>query len=262
MLAPLRQRGNHGTLIHPHRAIATVRVTALDILLAIVLTLGTTVAVGASFGRIGQLWTWMFTLLAEPLGFSGGVVSRTISDFPFTGVAVPAYAGMPASPAGMTWWVTLVVTIVVLAGSLLMRRGFLPLAYALRLCAFIQATALVFFHFAPARFPYTLQSYTSSMLMSGMAVMAAVPLTLGLTFYLMDVGIIRKIGVTVAMLVHLLVFIPLQYMVQSYVIAHGSLLLMPLLFMLFGLVPEVMILIALYGWGMSWRVTRVRAMRE
>ena len=98
--------------------------------------------------------------------------------------------------------------------------------------------------------------------MAGATVVALVPIVLGLTYYIIDVGLLQKIGLTLAVMGHLLVFIPLQYALQSYVVAHGSLLFLPISFILFGLLPEIMIFIAFYGWGMSWPAREPRGRRE
>ena len=97
---------------------------------------------------------------------------------------------------------------------------------------------------------------------AALTTIAIVPLVLGLTYYVVDTRLRQKLGLTAAAMGHLLVFVPLQYALQSYVIARGSLLLMPLCFVLFALLPEVMIFIALYGWGMSWPSRRLRGRRE
>jgi hypothetical protein len=262
MLAPLRRRGNNGTIIDPHRSIATVRLSAVDVALAVALAVVTSVTIATSLGAIGRVWTWMYVRLAAPLGFTAGVGEWTFDARPFASFAVPYFRAQAALPSTTEWWVALVVTVVVFAASFALRDSFLPLAYALRLMVLVQCTALAFFRIAPARFPYDLPHYTSSMLAAGMAVLLILPVMLALTFYVIDVGVVRKILLTAAMLGHLLVFIPLQYAVHSYLVFHASLLVLPLLFMLFGLLPEVMILIALYGWGMSWPALRPRGRRE
>ena len=96
------------------------------------------------------------------------------------------------------------------------------------------------------------------MQVAALAAIAIIPLMLGLTYYVIDARFRQKLGLTLAAMGHLIVFVPLQYMLQSYIIAHGSLLLMPLCFALFALLPEVMIFIALYGWGMSWPSRQLR----
>ena len=37
-----------------------------------------------------------------------------------------------------------------------------------------------------------------------------------------------------------------------WLIHQGSLLLQPVLFLVFGLLVEILVLVAFYGWGMSW----------
>jgi hypothetical protein len=46
---------------------------------------------------------------------------------------------------------------------------------------------------------------------------------------------------------------PPQYLVHAAIVAKFSLLFLPVLFMIFGTLLDVSILIALYGWAMSWR---------
>jgi hypothetical protein len=262
MLAPLRSRGNHGTIIDPHRSLATVQVSSVDVLLAATLTVVTSAVIVGGLGSIGRLWSWMYTQLAGPLGFTGGVGQRMFDVRPLPGFSLP-YINMQApAPSNTVWWAALVITALVLVVSFILPHAFLPLAYVLRLMVIVHSTALVFFRVAPSRFPYDLPQYISSMLAAGVAVLAVTPALLGLTYYLIDVGVVRKVLLTLAMVGHLIVFIPLQYAVHAWLVLHGTLLVLPVLFMFFGLLPEVMVLIAFYGWGMSWRVMRARTSRE
>ena len=262
MLAPLRNRGNHGTIIDPHRSIATVQLSRVDVALAVALAVVASLTLAMSVGPIGRLWTWGYVRLAGPLGFSGGVGERVFDARPFASFVLPYFNVQAPSPTDAQWWVAFVITLLVLAVSFFLPHAFLPLAYGLRLMVVVQSTALVFFGVAPARFPTNLPDYMTSMLAAGMAVLVIVPVMLALTFYVIDVGLLRKLVLTVAVLGHLVVFIPLQYAVHAWLLVHGTLLVMPVLFMLFGLLPEVMILIAFYGWGMSWRPARARTSRE
>jgi hypothetical protein len=52
---------------------------------------------------------------------------------------------------------------------------------------------------------------------------------------------------------HLVVLLPLQAVVHAWIIHRASLLSMPLLFLLFGVLLILFVYVALYGWGMSWR---------
>jgi hypothetical protein len=51
------------------------------------------------------------------------------------------------------------------------------------------------------------------------------------------------------------VFVPLQALAHAYIL-HQSLLFMPVLFLLFGMPLQILVVVSFYSWGMSWR-TRV-----
>jgi len=256
-----RFRGTHGTLINPHRAIATLPLRAADIVVAVVLGLATSAIFVLELNLVGRAWTWIFARCAAPLGFAG-YRFHTIDLGWVVEFQLPFFDVSAVAPTWLQWWITLIVTVVVALLSFLLRDGWLPLGYALRLAALVQSTALLFFLIKPWSFPYNLGSYVTTMQVAALTAMALIPLLLGLTYYIIDATFLQKVGLTLVTMGHLLVFVPLQYMLQSYIIARGSLLLMPLCFALFALLPEVMIFIAFYGWGMSWPSRQLRARRE
>lgn len=256
-----RFRGNHGTLINPHRSIATIPLRAADVVTSIVLAVATSAVFVLELSLVGRVWTWIFARVAGPLGFSG-IRFHTIDIGSIVEFQLPFFYVNAAAPTRLQWWITLIVTVVVALVSLLLRDKLLPLGYALRLAALVQTTALLFFLINPWPFPYDLPGYVTSMQVAALTAMALIPLLLGLTYYVIDARFTQKLGLTLAVMGHLLLFVPLQYMLQSYIIAHGSLLLMPLCFALFALLPEVMIFIAFYAWGMSWPSRQLRARRE
>jgi len=156
-------------------------------------------------------------------------------------------------PADATWGITAVATGALLALTLLMPRDRLPLIYLTRAIAFVQTSALVYFALWPGAFPYHLGEYIRSMLIAGIFVIALVPIALAFTYYIVDVGFWKKAGLTLLIMGHLFVFLPLQYAVHAVILRTFSLLFMPVLLIFFGLLLDVTIFIALYGWGMSWR---------
>ena len=56
---------------------------------------------------------------------------------------------------------------------------------------------------------------------------------------------------TVVAMTHLTLFLPLLILLQAMVL-QKSVLFMPLLYIVFGLPVEVLMIIAFYSWGMSW----------
>jgi hypothetical protein len=248
-------------MINPHRAIATLPLRAADVVIALVLGLGTSGIFVLELDVIGRAWTWAFARLAAPLGFPG-IRVHVIEIGSVLAFQLPVFFVRASAPSRLHWWITLLVTVVLALVSLLLRDRWLPLGYALRLAALIQSTALLFFLINPWPFPYDLAGYITTMQVAAVAAIGIIPLVLALTYYVIDARFREKLGLTVAIVGHLLVFVPLQYMLQSYIIAHASLLVMPLCFALFSLLPEVMIFIALYAWGMSWPSRELRGRRE
>ena len=262
ILDRVRATGARGGQIEPHRSIATIDLSATEIAGAVALAALFTAAYAASLAWIARLWSAMFVWLAPLLGLGSGVGHRALYVASVIEVAMPYFLAPAAPPGPTAWWAALLVTLLIVAVSLLMRGDWLPLAYALRFAAAIQASAVLFFALAPTRFPYDLAVYTSGMLVLGATLIGIVPVLFGLTYYVIDVGWSRKILLTVLAMGHLVVFVPLQYALQAAVIVHGSLIVLPVCFVLFGLLPDIMILIALYGWGMSWAPLRARGRRQ
>ena len=98
-----------------------------------------------------------------------------------------------------------------------------------------------------------MSGYLEVMLIAGFFLLPLVPVLLGFIYYIFDFSLSRRVGLTLIILVHLYILIPLQFMVHAYLMYHGSLLFMPLLFLVFGLPLDVLVFIAFYSWGMSLR---------
>jgi hypothetical protein len=73
------------------------------------------------------------------------------------------------------------------------------------------------------------------------------------TYFIFDFPLWQKLLLASMLLLHLAVFLPLQAVVHAWVVYRGSLLTLPMLFLVFGVLLDVFVYVALYGWGMSWR---------
>lgn len=256
-LADLRRRGVRGGIIPRHRAMAGLRIPRRTILLATGLALASSAAAFLSLAPLAEAWARLFEALLTPLGIPGGVAMQ-FTGFP-GGYAIPTpyfLAGAP-EPGVLTWRVLAAVTAGLVLLSLALPERFTPLRYFLRFIALLQAVSLGYFALAPAgSFPYTLASYSGGLLAAAQVVLVLLPLLLGLTFHVFDISWGRKLLLTLLLLGHLAVFIPLQALVHAWLIVHGSLALLPPLFLVFGLLLHVMVFVAFYGWGMSWPPAR------
>jgi len=253
-LADLRTRGVRGGVIPAHRAMAGLAISRPTIALAAILGLGSTVAVFAALNPLAELWAQGFEALAGPLGMTGGVGTRFAAVVGRYTIQTPYLLAEAGPPDQATWRLVAVITGAVLLLSLVLPQRLTPLRYFLRFAVVLQSVSLGFFALAPVgAFPYTLPSYTGGLLAAGQVVLLLLPIILGFTYYLFDVSWTRKIVLTALLLGHLAVLIPLQVLVHAWLITQGSLLLLPVLFLLFGILVQVMVFVAFYGWGMSWR---------
>ncbi|MBI4720740.1 MAG: hypothetical protein HY770_05890, partial [Chitinivibrionia bacterium] len=156
-------------------------------------------------------------------------------------------------PDFVTWWAGALGTLVLVMITFLMPYRLVPIVYLLRIVAFFQATAQIFFGFIPLEFPYAASGYVHGMFIGSLAFLSLMPFVLAFTFYILDISLIKKFALTLLIMVHICLLVPFQYMAHAYVLYNYSLLFLPLLFFIFGLPLNVLIFIAFYSWGASWK---------
>jgi hypothetical protein len=247
----LRFQGHGGGQIATHRALIHLPVRRSQLWVSAIVAIAMSIAWFALQPYIAQMWQLILEMGEEALGF-GSAVAHSDTHLGVYVFRIP-YPDVPDYlPSSAVWWVTLIVMLVLFFLSFLISFRYLPFTYLLRSALFLQLSAMVFFALWPAAFPYTLTDYLYGMLLAGYVLIGLIPLVFGLIYYVFDFGIVKKIALTLLVMGHLAVFIPLQYLLQGYVIHQLSLLFLPLSFFLLGLPIDVLLLIAFYSWGMSW----------
>ena len=197
-------------------------------------------------------WRYMLDIMRVPLGLPGMVSTRVVELGPIS-VAIPFYTAEAAWPAArdlLTGWI--LVAALAIPGALL-RGRYIPLGYFLRALAVIQLTAQLWFSWAAPPFTYALSQYVAGLLVCGVVILLLSPILVAFTYFIFDFPLWQKLLLATMLLLHLAVFLPLQAIVHAYVVYRGSLLSMPMLFLVFGVLLDVFVYVALYGWGMSWR---------
>jgi hypothetical protein len=236
----------------PHRAFRTLQPSSLE------MALGFLVAVAATAGwivllpRVASLWVKLLSFWIGRLwpGTSVLLLPRTVVGH--WQVPVP-YFTVDAGPISGWTWVAIAAGSVVLflASYRIPIDNHLPYMYMMRAFALIQGSALLYTALAQRPFPADPSEYCASMLLFGMIYIGLMPGILGFTFYIFDVSIWRKIALTIFIMAHLTLFIPLQYLTHACIL-HVSLLFLPLLYFVFGPLIDVVVLLGFYSWGMSW----------
>ncbi|MEQ1690979.1 MAG: hypothetical protein ABMA00_06825 [Gemmatimonas sp.] len=248
----LRDRGFRGGRIAPHRSMIGLEVSRWLLVDLIVLPLMFSLAVFVLLDPLLEGWRVVLEALREPLGLPGVVATRVVQIGPLS-AAVPFYSAEAHWPAAIDLRSGWILVAALAIPGMLLRGRFTPLAYFLRALAVIQLTGQVWFSFAAPPFSYALSQYVAGLLVCGVVILLLAPLLVSFTYFIFDFQMWQKLLLATMLLAHLAVFLPLQAIVHAWVLYRGSLLTMPMLFLVFGVLLDVFVYVALYGWGMSWR---------
>jgi hypothetical protein len=252
-LLSMRRRGWGGGDIPLHRALRVSPVQSEKLVPAMLLALALLAAYLLLLGPVARLWVGMLEFWRGCLDLPGHVSLVRYDFYGLLQFDVPLLSFASGLPDSVLWWWGLVFTLALSLGSFAVTPLWLPLRYVLRLVAFFQASAQLFFGLWPWAFPYNGSGYVHGMLIADLMLVSLIPVILGFTYFVLDFGIGRKVLLALLTMLHMMVLVPLQYAIHAYVIHHLSLLFMPLMFFVFGLTVNVLVFISFYAWGVSWR---------
>lgn len=247
----LRNIGHFGGTISQHRALLTLPMRASNYVPAISMALLLFFAYLFSLEYLYLAWSWVLQWCSDlfHMNLQQGSFGFEVGIFK---VYVPYLKIGAATPTNLEWSVGLIITAVTFLVSFFMPVRFIPFAYLLRALSLIHAISVAYFLFFSNYFPYSLASYHAVMMLAGLIFTGLVPLLYGFIYYIFDETVLKKLWLTILTMSHLLILVPLQYFAQAYLIHEFSLMYMPVLFLMFGLIIDVFVLIAFYSWGMSW----------
>jgi len=246
----LRSRGHRGGVIPMHRALAHFRLGPMNLVTSISLFFFFSSIWLILLPRVCRFWgrllAWSLPYL--PLQASLDMTERHLS---FFRLQIPYLRMEPILPSPTTWLITSVLTLTLFALTWLLPRTLMPVSYLVRAILAIQASALLYFALWPLHFKHTPDSYMEALVNSGIGLISVIPLLFALTYYIFDFGLWKKALLTALTMTHLALFLPFQLLIQALVL-QNSVVFMPLLYIVFGLAADVMLIIGFYSWGMTW----------
>ena len=169
----------------------------------------------------------------------------------FLSFDIPYLRMEPVLPSAQVWWLSCAVTTLIFVATFFISKRLIPVIYLLRAGPAGTSDCVVVFCIIPARFPHTPDSYLAGFVTSGIGLISLVPLIFGLTYYIFDFGLPRKALLTSITMAHLALFLPFQCLLQA-LILQKTVLFMPVLYIVFGMPVDVMLVIGFYSWGMTW----------
>lgn len=246
------QRAVSGRRITTHRALHRLAFSPSRLAVVLALPLLFTLGVWNALAPIVRGWAAVFAFGVEKLGLAGQVGVHQV-DFGWLVIPLPQVALASTPPATLHWVVALVFSAAAWVGARFFSDSFAPLRYFLRSAAFVQLTAVAYFLVMPAEFPYGIAQYLEGSFQAAIWFLLVIPWAHALIYYIFDFSVARKVALTALTLGFVVVAVPLQLLLHAYLLVHGSLLLMPVLFFLLGTWLLMLMCVALYGWAMSWR---------
>jgi hypothetical protein len=172
-------------------------------------------------------------------------------NFHILSLHIPYLRMEPVLPTLGIWSVNALLTVLCYAATYLLPAHLKPVIYMGRGIALVQASAFFYFALWPASFPHTPDSYMQALVIAIAAIISIIPLLYALTFYIFDFGLAKKAALTALTMAHLTLFLPLQVLLQALVLQQ-TVMFMPVLYIVFGMMVDVLIIIAFYSWGMTW----------
>ena len=245
-----RYQNSHGKVIPMHHAFKTIKLSRVSRMNAIGLPGVFLVITWLFLPSILDFWGeifafWMQHIYSGSVGYEPQTILGRDILLPY-----PMLEALP--PTDYAVWMNLIGCFVVFLISLLMPKGMVPLTYLARTLLIIQASASVDRLLSPKFFPYTLKIYMLDSLDLCVYMLMVLPLLLGMVYYIFDFSLGRKCLLTIMMFGYYMLFIPCQYMLHAYFIHEYSLLMLPLAYVFFGVLMDVLAFISIYSLGMSW----------
>jgi len=246
----LRSRGHRGGVITMHRALAHFRLGPMNLVTSISLFFFFSSIWVVLLPRVCRIWgrilEWSIRYL--PLQATLDLGERHVG---FLWMPIPYIRLESLLPSPSLWLITCVLTVLLFAGTSLLPANLTPVRYLIRAMLAIQGSALLYFALWPLHFKHTPDGYMEALVNSGIGLITVVPLLFALTYYIFDFGLWKKAFLTALTMTHLTILLPFQILLQALVL-QKSVLFMPVLYIVFGLALDVMVIIAFYSWGMTW----------
>lgn len=249
-LSDMRYSNARGKVIPLHHAFLTLQMKSSTRISAMVLPFIFMAAVWFALPTITSFWGDVMEYWMQRI-YNGHAASNQISILGQSVNLPYPVLEAPAPSYDMVYW-NLVICIELLVASFLIPGKFAPFNYLMRSAIIIQGSASLDRMFSSVMFPYTLPVYIQDMLSLSIYLIFLLPLTLAFVYYIFDFGIWRKLFLTTIMLGYFCIAIPCQYMLHAYLITEWTLLFLPLFYLLFGTLLDVLMFVAIYSIGMSW----------
>lgn len=201
-----------------------------------------------------QLWAGIFDFWLDRLAVGEGrLIYKAVYFFGVPlGLPLPDYQMVLPSETSVLGNIVVCAVAFFVVGFL--PRRFLPVIYMLRVCLLLQISASVYFMINPTQPPYDLPVYLSGILTVGLYLLFLISPVLAGIYYVFDFALWRKFLVTAAMMVYFIIAAPFLVLLHAMVICFVSVLMMPVMYFVFGAFLNMLMFLGWYSWAMTWGI--------
>lgn len=257
MRSPIFNRevpGYNGMPIAMHRALAHRPFRMANAAAGALIVAAALLLYAAAYPLLLAAWAWALEQGVQALGLAVKVRHWPVawSTDSQWGIDRLVLAGpMPA----VSRMALLVLAMVCIAGWVLLKRlrdAWTPVAYALRVLMALGLASCVYFWCWPEHFPYRLADHTRDIYAFNVGLQWLVPLVLGLTLFPIVSGPVHRILACLTVQGYFVLTLPIKVLAHAWLALHLGAVALPLLFLAFGPVLDVMLMVALYAWIATW----------
>ena len=198
-----------------------------------------------------RLWTRIFAfgIRSLPLRAELGLAEHHWT--PFLNFNIPYLRMEPVLPSAQIWWLSCAVTLLIFVATYFISQRLIPVIYLLRGSLAGAGDCVVVFCIYSSPFSAHSGQLSGRVRNIWNRIDLAGASAFGLTYYIFDFGLPRKALLTSITMAHLALFLPFQVLLQALVL-QKTVLFMPVLYIIFGMPVDVMLVIGFYSWGMTW----------
>lgn len=253
MTFPASERRTARPMPTTHRSLATLGFPRIRWLHVTLLPALLSAGVWAAGDALVKTWAWFLNRGIELLGLNGIVRALPTHRLYWDSPAIVLVDIPAAAPSGEQLIAGALIAAALLLLSFIVDVERVPTRYMVRALTLCHSSALVFFGLFSARLPYSLNDHVAASLTMAWMFMLLIPWMHAASFYVFGFGLWRKLALTLLTLAHLVLFVPAQYLFHIAAVQTYSLLQLPLLYLLAGVLLDVVVFISLYAWAMSWQ---------
>lgn len=246
-----RYTGARGTPITMHRALRRIRLSRSALASILLLPLLFDMALWYYAEALTTFWAQTFQFWIDQLQLAGRVLYTDTGLFGQS-LYVP-YPDLPAAlPSQEAVMTNLIACVLLLLLADFIPARFMPAVYLLRAALVIQASSSIYFILHPYQPPYEMGDYLSALLAVGIYLMFLCAPLLATIYYIFDLPFWRKAVATALTLTYFAVALPFQYLLHAIIISSGSMLFMPVLYILLGALLNTFMFVCCYALAMTW----------